>query len=48
MENIILNAWNELSYIEGVIFSFWLFILYYGKVWIDNKFKRKECSCYKR
>ena len=43
MENMILEAWNNLSYIEGVIFTFWLFILYYGKVWIDNKFEKKRC-----
>lgn len=43
MENMVLDAWNDLSYIEGVLFTFWLFILYYGKVWIDNKFDRKKC-----
>ena len=48
MENMILNAWNGLSYQEGILFTFWLFVLYYGKVWIDSRFKRKECSCYKR
>ena len=41
MENMILDAWNDLSYAEGVLFSLWLFILYYGKVWIDNKFRDK-------
>ena len=38
MENMILDAWNGLSYVEGVLFTFWLFILYYGKVWIDSRF----------
>ena len=45
METMILDAWNDLSYIEGILFTFWLFVLYYGKVWIDSKFKRKECKC---
>ena len=33
------SAWNTLSYVDGVLFSIWLGILYYGKCWIDNKFK---------
>ena len=41
MENIILDAWNDLSYAEGVLFTIWLFVLYYGKVWIDSKFRNK-------
>lgn len=45
MDSTVLDAWNQLSYIEGVLFTFWLFILYYGKVYIDNKFKKKECKC---
>ena len=48
MDSSILDAWNELSYVEGALFTIWLFILYYGKVWIDSKFSRKECSCSKR
>ena len=43
MENMILDAWNGLSYVEGVLFTFWLFILYYGNVWIDNRFEKKRC-----
>ncbi len=43
MENMVLNAWNDLGYIEGVLFTFWLFVLYYGKVWIDNRFEKKRC-----
>ena len=39
MENIILDAWNGLSYLEGALFTLWLFILYYGKCWIDKRFK---------
>jgi hypothetical protein len=43
MENMVLDAWNDLSYVEGVLFTFWLFTLYYGKVWIDNRFEKKRC-----
>ena len=43
IENMVLNAWNDLSYVEGVLFTMWLFILYYGKVWIDSKFEKKKC-----
>ena len=39
MENIALDAWNWLSYLEGALFTLWLFILYYGKCWIDKRFK---------
>ena len=30
---------NELGYIEAIEISFWIGIMYYGKCWIDNKFK---------
>tara|TARA_R110001592_G_scaffold122065_1_gene328461 strand:+ start:100 stop:228 length:129 start_codon:yes stop_codon:yes gene_type:complete len=40
MDSTILDAWNELSYVEGVLFTVWLFILYYGKCWIDSKFNK--------
>ncbi len=33
------GAWNSLTYVDGVLFTFWLGVLYYGKCWIDNKFK---------
>ncbi len=33
------GAWESLSYVDGVLFTVWLGILYYGKCWIDNKFK---------
>ena len=48
MDNFILEAWNSLSYLEGVLFTAWLFVLYYGKVWIDNKFVQKVCQCSQR
>ena len=31
VDSMILDAWNELSYVEGVLFTVWLFISYYGK-----------------
>ena len=34
-----LNVWNELTYLDGILFTVWLGILYYGKCWIDSKFK---------
>ena len=37
-----LDVWHELTYIDGILFSIWVGILYYGKCWIDNKFKCKE------
>lgn len=33
------GAWNSLTYVDGVLFTVWLGVLYYGKCWIDNKFK---------
>ena len=33
------NAWMELSYLDGLMFTVWLGILYYGKCWIDSRFK---------
>lgn len=33
------NAWMELSYLDGIMFTVWLGILYYGKCWIDSRFK---------
>ena len=35
----VLTAWEELSYFDGILFTVWLGILYYGKCWIDSKFK---------
>ena len=36
------TAWNELSYLDGILFTVWLGILYYGKCWMDNYFKNKH------
>lgn len=32
------SAWNDLTYFDGILFTIWLGILYYGKCWIDNHF----------
>jgi len=34
-----IEIWNELGYLDGILFTIWLGILYYGKCWIDSKFK---------
>jgi hypothetical protein len=36
------TIWNELSYIDGALFTLWLGVLYYGKCWIDNRFTNKD------
>jgi hypothetical protein len=37
-----LDIWHELSYTDGMMFSLWIGIMYYGKCRIDHKFKCKE------
>jgi len=37
-----ISIWNELGYLDGILFTVWLGILYYGKCWIDNKFKKEN------
>ena len=37
-----LDVWHELSYTDGMMFSLWVGIMYYGKCRIDHKFKCKE------
>ena len=32
---------NNLGYIEVIEISVWLALMYYGKCWIDNKFKQE-------
>jgi len=34
--------WDNLSYTDGFLFSVWVGMMYYGKCWIDHKFKCKE------
>ena len=37
-----LDVWHELTYTDGILFSLWVGIMYYGKCWIDNKFDKKK------
>jgi len=37
----VVSLWEELSYFDGIMFSIWLGILYFGKCYIDNYFKDK-------
>ena len=37
-----LTVWNELGYLDGVMFSLWLGIMYYYKSWVDYKFRDKK------
>lgn len=36
----VVSAWDTLSYFDGLLFSAWVMILYYVKVWIDNRWNR--------
>ena len=33
---------NSLGYIEVIEISIWLGVMYYGKCWIDSKFKEEK------
>ena len=35
----VVSAWDNLTYLDCVLFTVWLGILYYGKCWIESKFK---------
>ena len=35
----VLDIWNDLGYVEGLLFSLWIGMMYWGKCWIDAKFK---------
>lgn len=35
------SAWDNLSYIDGILFSLWLGLLYWSKGWIDNYWRNK-------
>lgn len=35
----VVSAWDNLTYLDGIMFTVWLGILYYGKCWIESKFK---------
>jgi len=36
-----LDVWDNLSYLDGVLFSIWLGVMYYTKCWIDEHFMNK-------
>lgn len=36
------SIWNDLSYWDGILFSIWLGMLYFGKCWIDDYFWHKK------
>lgn len=35
----ILAIWNELTYGDGILFSLWIGVMYFGKCWIDQRFR---------
>jgi hypothetical protein len=35
----VVSAWDNLTYLDGIMFTIWIGVLYYGKCWIDSKFK---------
>jgi len=37
-----LEAWNTLSWMDGMIFSIWVGAMYYAKCWIDSSFRNKS------
>ena len=47
-----LDIWNHLTYIDGILFSLWVGMMYYTKCWIDHKFHidkkkwRTKLKCY--
>jgi len=36
------SIYNYLSWVDGVLFTLWIGLVYYGKCWIDYKFKKKD------
>ena len=41
----LISIWNSFGYVEGILLTVWLGILYYGKCWIDSKFSKDDKSC---
>ena len=39
---------NNLGYIEVIEISVWLGVMYYGKCWIDNRFKSENKKCQRK
>lgn len=46
----LVNAWNELSYFDGILFTIWLGILYIGKKkidkWLDQAYSNGQRKSY--
>ena len=36
----VLDIWNDLGYIEGFLFSIWVGLMYWFKVWIDARYTK--------
>ena len=39
-----IDIWNNLGWMDGVLFTLWIGIIYYGKCWIDHRFKIKKTN----
>ncbi len=37
----LVEIWDSLGYVDGLLFSVWLSIMYYTKSWIDHRFRVK-------
>ena len=40
----VIDTWNGLGWVDGVLFTIWVGVIYYGKCWIDYMFSKKEVS----
>ena len=38
----LVTVWNSLTYFDGILFSIWVGIMYYGKCWMDYKFRKDD------
>ena len=34
----IITIWDSLGWVDGILFSVWVSVMYYIKAWIDNRF----------
>ena len=37
-----IDVWNDLGWVDGVLFTIWIGVIYYGKCWIDYRFNTKK------
>ena len=37
-----IDVWNDLGWVDGVLFTIWIGVIYYGKCLIDYRFENKE------